>query len=290
VKKRILVAVVCVPVLIAALLLLPEIGTACVVGLISVISAYEMTAAAEPEKDAEKNYPLLIISMFASMVVTLFVYRFNDIFTIYTDMHVYGIFYFFVGAAAGFAVEFVLSSASAFRKEEDSDQPGVMYAIMGGAVIPLFLSAILALRMRPNGKFYVLLPFIVAFITDAGAYFTGLLFGKHKAFPRVSPKKTVEGCIGGFVIGVAATLAYGVIVKHAFGRDVSFLSLALCGLIGAIATEGGDFIFSLIKRERGIKDFGNLLPGHGGMLDRFDSMVLAAPAVFLIILVFPAFR
>jgi phosphatidate cytidylyltransferase len=289
VRKRILVAVVCVPVLIVALLFLPETATAAVVGIISVISAYEMAAAAHPENVAERNYALCAGAVSASIAVIILIYRFGGTFIASPGLPEYIGLGLIAAYVLCFSALFVRSTAIAFREGGKSEQKGIMYAFMGGVIIPLCLSAIIALRVRSDGRFYVILPFVVAFITDAGAYFTGLLFGKHKAFPRVSPKKTVEGCVGGLVIGVAATLAFGVILKYAYLRDVSFLSLSICGLVGGVVTELGDFVFSLIKRERGIKDFGNLLPGHGGMLDRFDSMVLAAPAVYIIITVFPVF-
>ena len=165
----------------------------------------------------------------------------------------------------------------------------VSAVIFGGAILPLFLTAIVGLKQESDGKFYVLMPFIIAFITDAGAYFTGVFFGKHPAFPKISPKKTVEGCIGGFVIGIAAMAVYGVILHYAAGFSVRFPVIALYGLIGAVATELGDLVFSLIKRIFGLKDYGQLLPGHGGILDRFDSMFFAAPVIYMLSGLLPAF-
>lgn len=162
-------------------------------------------------------------------------------------------------------------------------------ALFGGVLVPYFLSAIVNLRLFENGRFYVMIPFIVAFITDGGAYFTGVFFGKHHAFPHVSPKKTTEGCIGGIVTSVAAMALLGVILTFAAGLTVSFWALALYGLVGGVVTELGDLAFSLIKREFSIKDYGTLLPGHGGILDRFDSMIFAAPALWLLVAAVPAF-
>jgi phosphatidate cytidylyltransferase len=162
-------------------------------------------------------------------------------------------------------------------------------AFLGGALIPYFLSAIVSLKLYENGRFYVLIPFLVAFIADGGAYFTGVFFGKHHPFPTVSPKKTTEGCIGGILTCVAAIVIYGVILHFAVGYRVDFWPMAVYGLVGGIVTELGDLAFSLIKREFGIKDYGNLIPGHGGVLDRFDSMVFAAPVIYLLVDLFPAF-
>ncbi len=134
-----------------------------------------------------------------------------------------------------------------------------------------------------------MIPFIIAFITDGGAYFTGVFFGKRHPFPAVSPKKTTEGCIGGIVTGVAAVVIFGVVLHFSAGIIVNFWAMACYGLVGGIVTELGDLAFSLIKREFGIKDYGNLIPGHGGMLDRFDSMIFAAPVISLLVELFPAF-
>jgi phosphatidate cytidylyltransferase len=137
-------------------------------------------------------------------------------------------------------------------------------------------------------KLFVLLPVICAFVTDAGAYFTGIAVGRRKVFPLISPKKTLEGCIGGLVAGVVAVVLYGVFLVFETTHEVDLLVLALYGLVGALMTELGDVAFSLVKRECDVKDFGRLLPGHGGMLDRFDSMVFAAPAMYLLVSALPA--
>jgi phosphatidate cytidylyltransferase len=164
----------------------------------------------------------------------------------------------------------------------------VLVALFGGTAISYLLSDLVSLRNLPEGRLFVLLPIISAFVTDAGAYFTGLLFGKKKAFPLISPKKTVEGCIGGILTGVAAMVIYGIVIEYVTFYDVRFWELTLYGLLGAVLSELGDIAFSLIKREYKVKDYGRLLPGHGGILDRFDSMVFTAPAILLLTSVIPA--
>ena len=132
------------------------------------------------------------------------------------------------------------------------------------------------------------------FIVDVKKYagqmaFAGVFFGRHRGITRVSPNKSLEGYIGGFLTGIIAALVYGLIVRAASGMQVHFLPLVLCGLFGAAATELGDLSFSLIKRQYGVKDYGHLLPGHGGMLDRFDSMIFCAPVVMFIVMLLPVF-
>ena len=140
-----------------------------------------------------------------------------------------------------------------------------------------------------HGKYLVLLAVLLAFVTDAGAYFAGVFLGKHRGVTRVSPNKSVEGYIGGFVTGVVFAVLYGLAASKIAGDGVNLLSLALCGLFGALATEVGDLAFSFIKRQYGVKDYGHLLPGHGGMLDRFDSMIFCGPVVLFIVRFLPVF-
>ena len=141
--------------------------------------------------------------------------------------------------------------------------------------------------MGDNGRLYVLLPLVAAFCSDSGAYFAGIYLGKHKATP-VSPKKSWEGYIGGVLTGIITMLIYGVILMLC-KYEVNFIYMAVYGIIGAVITALGDLAFSYIKREYGIKDYGNLIPGHGGMLDRFDSMTFTAPTILALVLLIPAF-
>jgi phosphatidate cytidylyltransferase len=138
------------------------------------------------------------------------------------------------------------------------------------------------------GHLFVLLPIIAAFVTDSGAYFTGVTIGKKKAFPTISPNKTVEGYIGGTIAGTAGMLIYGIILSYTTPLTIIFPALIIYGILGALVTEAGDLTFSLIKRKCGIKDYGSLMPGHGGALDRFDSMSFAAPTMYLLVMLVPA--
>ena len=150
-----------------------------------------------------------------------------------------------------------------------------MYIIMG-------FNAIVYLRDMVGGEYVYLLVFIGAWVTDTFAYFSGVLFGKHKLIPQVSPKKTVEGSIGGTVFCILGFTLFGVILNSFFSFHADYLALCISGLLVAVVSQIGDLCMSVIKRERGIKDYGNVFPGHGGMMDRFDS-ILAVASVLAII-------
>ncbi len=145
------------------------------------------------------------------------------------------------------------------------------------------------LKGMEQGRFLVLLPVICAFLTDGGAYFAGIFLGRHRGVTRVSPNKSIEGYIGGILSGAIFLLIYGVLLEQFAGLDASLPVLAVYGLVGSAVTELGDLSFSFVKRQFGVKDYGDLLPGHGGMLDRFDSMVFAAPTLMLLVELCPPF-
>ena len=158
-----------------------------------------------------------------------------------------------------------------------------------GIVIPAGLSALVVLKCMNNGRYFVLFAVLLTFITDGGAYFAGVFLGKHRGITKVSPNKSLEGYIGGIVTGVIFAVVYGLVVSAITKVSVNYIVLVLCGLVGALFTELGDLSFSLIKRQYGVKDYGNLLPGHGGMLDRFDSMVFCGPVVLFFVTMSPIF-
>ena len=145
--------------------------------------------------------------------------------------------------------------------------------------IVLSLNMILFIRdFNEDGAFLYLLIFIGAWITDIFAYFTGVFFGKHKLIEDVSPKKTIEGSIGGTVFCSIGYVVMGAIA-NLFGCNANFILLAIGGVIMAIISQIGDLIMSVIKRHYGIKDYGKLFPGHGGMLDRIDSILAVSVAL-----------
>ena len=270
-KQRIIVAVVCVPLIFIILFFLPPYALAVLMAVICAVAAYELLHAI----GAKDHDRIAIYAVISAIIIPVGEY-------------------FEVGAHVFRAVFLILMSVMfveavlVFRTKNQIDFAQILTALFGGAVIPYFLSSLISLRIMPGGHLLALFPIICAFVTDAGAYFTGVFLGKRRAFPLVSPKKTVEGCIGGIAAGTAAMLIYGAVLALATPHRIVFWALLLYGIIGAAVTELGDLAFSLVKREFGIKDYGRLIPGHGGVLDRFDSMVFTAPAIYLLVTAVPA--
>ena len=155
--------------------------------------------------------------------------------------------------------------------------------------VPLPLKLLLEMRCGDAGFFLLWIALGGAWVTDSFAYFSGMLFGKHKLCPNISPKKTIEGSVGGTLCTVLVGLLYGFLVSKYGNIDVNYISLGVLSLVCAVVSQLGDLTASVIKREKGIKDFGNLMPGHGGFMDRFDSMLFVAPAVFVFNMIFPVF-
>ncbi|MDO5095482.1 MAG: phosphatidate cytidylyltransferase [Peptostreptococcaceae bacterium] len=149
----------------------------------------------------------------------------------------------------------------------------LMVSVLGFVYIPVFLSHINLLSQM--GTIYIWLVFIFAWVSDISAYFSGMFFGKHKLIPEISPKKTVEGAIGGIAGTVIFTVGFAMFFKEP--SPMHFVPLAI---VGSVVSQLGDLFASAIKRALQIKDYGNIIPGHGGVLDRFDSILFTAPLTY----------
>ncbi len=160
------------------------------------------------------------------------------------------------------------------------DNAAVFY--MMTQYVTIAFTSVMLLRQSDNGQYLYLLPFIGAWVSDTFAYFTGRAIGKHKLIPEVSPKKTIEGSIGGIVFTAVAFVVYGVIVNKMGALDMGYVGLAVTGAVISVVSQIGDLSASVVKRHYGIKDYGKLFPGHGGVLDRFDSVLATAPVLFLL--------
>lgn len=181
-----------------------------------------------------------------------------------------------------YLLTFISLSMLNFKRIKFNDAATITFASL---VITCFLSNIILLRrFDENGLFYMLLVIVCfAWSTDIFAYLVGMCIGKHRFAPNISPKKTIEGCIGGTVFSLITTAIALFIYQNVIGCQINYglalLYAFLCSVIGQI----GDLTFSYIKRSYGIKDFGKLLPGHGGVLDRLDSLIFISPFFYMLI-------
>ncbi|MDR1532897.1 MAG: phosphatidate cytidylyltransferase [Clostridiales bacterium] len=155
-------------------------------------------------------------------------------------------------------------------------------AMFGFFYVAFPLSFICLTRQHELGNYFVWLIFISAWGSDTFAYFTGKTIGRHKLTPKLSPNKTVEGALGGVLGAMLLGFVYGLIAtRHAAGVSLTLFCTIITG-VGAVLSQFGDLAASAIKRYTNIKDFGQIIPGHGGVLDRFDSVLLTAPGVYLV--------
>lgn len=275
-KNRLLVAGVGIPLILLVLFVLPEPLTPTAIALLSAIGTYEAMHA------ISMNHPrIALYTAIVAMIVPFWVYGGESRTVALAVLLVYLI------------LVFVEAFLSRFRVKIERVGSALFFAL----IISYCLSSIVRIGMMELRTSYILLPLALAFATDAFAMLTGMFVRKRKGdegirqlAPVLSPKKTVEGSIGGLVGGVVIAILYGVIFHFITDVTVNYYFLAVYGILGAVISEFGDLSFSYIKRTRKIKDFGTLLPGHGGVLDRFDSVIFCAPLVEILIDWIPAFK
>ena len=266
-KKRILAAVVLVPILLLILYVAPKWVTAAVVGLISGLAAFELLYGT----GLVRHIRLVAYAVLAAVLVPLWCYFGMNPIWGRAGLLLFVLLMFMEMMLSGLRLKFAK----------------VSICFVAGIVLPYLLASIVRIMAWETGRYLILIPFVVAFLSDTGAYFIGCRFGKHKLAPEISPNKSVEGVLGGMLFAVLGMLLYCLILSLAFKCKVSYGYALVYGIIGSVAGVFGDLCFSVIKRQTGIKDYGNLIPGHGGALDRFDSMHVVAPLVELLLMVLP---
>lgn len=189
-----------------------------------------------------------------------------------------GWYSYFLVMASAFVVFTQAMTVVFYKKTEIKDS---LITICGFFYIPFLLSFIYF--VRDSSVYFVWLIFISASASDTFAYLVGRVFGRHKLAGTPSPGKTIEGCIGGVAGAALVGFLYGYVVTNFIGIDHPIVLNALTvSVMGAVFSQFGDFFASAIKRSVGIKDFGRVLPGHGGVLDRFDSIIVAAPMIYMV--------
>lgn len=235
---------------IAAIVLITAI---CVIATIELISALKTSG----------HNPVMTISIIACTVI---LYGIID--SDYRDPIIY------MFTAAIIAISFVMI----FRHEKYTLTDAAL-TLFGIIYIVFLFSFIARTRLMPNGAHLVWISFAGSWGADTAAYFIGRQFGKKKLLPQISPNKTVAGAVGGLAGGIAFVLLIGIFIKP-YVKAISWLDFASMGIICGLFSQAGDWTASIIKRFAGVKDFGKLIPGHGGVLDRFDSVMFTAPMIY----------
>lgn len=156
----------------------------------------------------------------------------------------------------------------------------------GIAYVPFLMSFLILIRNMDKGIYLIWLIFIGAWGTDTMAYTFGRLFGKRKIVPEISKNKTLAGTIGGIAGCALLMIVFGIVARLNFGLDLSFTALVLLGVFCGVISQIGDWSASAIKRYVNVKDYGSIMPGHGGVLDRFDSILFVAPVVYYVLVLF----
>lgn len=266
-KTRILAAAVLLPLLLFIVLVLPKVCTAVLFSLMAAIGAYELMQGTKLVTHTRLTIYAMIFAFFVPL-------------------------WSFFGHVYAFALMGILIFAALLYMElllSKGKLPYTKVAVtfMAGIVVPFLFSAIVRIYAAEKGIYLVFIPFILAMVSDTGAYFAGRFFGKHKLAPVVSPNKTIEGVIGGVLMTVLGMVVYSLIMQFGFKLQVNYFYAVIYGIVGALAGVFGDLSFSAIKRQTGIKDYGNLIPGHGGILDRFDSTTVVAPLTEALLLLIP---
>lgn len=231
------------------------------IGVISLIGLYELYRVFRMEKS---------IAAFAGYLAAILFYI-NLKWSIFPDMMI-----FVIGVLVVLMFIYVFSYP-AFKTEQ------MLAVFFGIFYVAVMLSYVYQTRMLESGAYIVWLIFLCSWGCDTCAYCVGVLIGKHKMAPVLSPKKSWEGAIGGVVGAVLLTIIYGAVFQKAMQTTVEgiFIMSGICA-VGAVISMIGDLTASAIKRNYEIKDYGNLIPGHGGILDRFDSVIFTAPVIYFL--------
>lgn len=274
-KQRIISAVVALALLAAALFCYNTIVFNFFVALIGAIAVYELLHST----GYVKNPVILTASCLYAVVVPFF-----ETLGV-PNLHVY--------ATVGY---FIILFAVLLKCHVSTKFQEIALSFFVSLVVPVAFSITILMRdFHDHGIFYTLLVCAAAWLTDSAAYFSGRAFGRHKMAPLISPHKTVEGAVGGLVVTTISypllCLGYQAILAN-MGVTVTFdwFAVMVLGLICSAAGMAGDLLASVIKRQTGIKDYGNIMPGHGGVMDRFDSFLLVAPTFYLLIQVIPVIQ
>ena len=260
-QSRVLVAVIGVPVLVYVVLWAPSIVMMAALCVLAGIGGLELQRCVSGVKQSEM---VGISAIFPVFTVAWYYERPEWI-------------------ALLFVLEVIFFFGYAVVKAGEIQFNQIMAAMFGGSFIGYSFAAFLRMDEAGIHRAYLLLPFSLSFACDTFAYFAGRAFGRHKLAPKVSPHKTVEGSIGGMLGNVVCGLLFALVMDLCFDAGIGYGWMIILSLLCGIVAQIGDLSFSLIKREFGIKDYGRLFLEHGGVLDRFDSVLFVTPVVEIIL-------
>ena len=266
-RLRTITTVVGLPLALLILLAAPKLCAAIIIGLLCAIGVYELLWRTE----IVKYVRLVAYGCIAAFCVCIWSYL--------KLQYTFGVILILLFVMALFTE--ILLSKGKLRLEKAA------VCFFAGFFVPYCVGAVIRILTFANGRFLVLIPCILAFLSDIGAYLVGCKFGKHKLAPEISPHKTIEGVLGSLGVSIGSMLIYCLVLQIGFQFQVNYLYAILYGVLGTAGGVFGDLMFSAIKRQVGIKDYGNLLPGHGGVMDRFDSMVIVAPLTEILVILLP---
>ena len=265
-QSRVLVAVIGVPVLVWVVLWAPPVVMLAALCALAGIGGMELQKCVSAQAPASKpEAEMIAISAIFPVFTVVWYYERPD----------------WIGLL--FVLETVLLFGAAIARAGGIKFAQIMAALFGGSFIAYSFAAFLRMEAAGVHRAYLLLPFILSFACDTFAYFAGRAFGRHKLAPKVSPKKTVEGSIGGILGNVACGLLFALVMDRCFDAGIGYGWMTILALLCSIMAQIGDLSFSLIKREFGIKDYGRLFLEHGGVLDRFDSVLFVAPTIEMVL-------
>jgi phosphatidate cytidylyltransferase len=259
-STRVLTSIVLVPVLFAVVWLMPSGYFAGLTIIAAAIGQYELYTMAR----ARGITPLTILGLVLGACI---------VFNVYRPFYIYrGGPYFWITVC----ILVVIVARLFSRRPVEGALEDIAVTLFGIVYVALLFSFQVAIHAGPPGKQWLVFLFLVIWASDIGAYYVGTAFGKHRLYEKISPKKSIEGLLGGILASVLVAILCKLWLVPAAGWAEAALLGAFLALVGTV----GDLAESLIKRSAGVKDSGTIIPGHGGILDRMDSMLFAAPMLF----------
>ncbi len=275
-------AIVGVPILFLSEYIIYPIG----LGVLSLLSTWEILRVL----GARRKYLISIPSYAIALLLPIFAYK-DYFYPLYSELIPlpHHLAYVIILALVLIVFLFAMTFAAVFTSGEVGVKDiGVVY--MAVTYIVSSFTALTLVRYMEHGEVLYLFVLLCAWVSDSFAYFTGRLLGRHKLIPKISPKKTIEGAIGGVVFTVIACVVFGLIVEAVNpALKANYVVLPIMGAVLSVISQLGDLWASLIKREYGVKDFSRILPGHGGIFDRFDSVLAVCTVLMIICAIFPPF-